>query len=131
MNASDALIMWTPAYATADLDAEPGTHPMAGQVEVAHLRFPYGEYMRERGLLMDDRLEGYVGPELLAMLFIRFHTLVARDGISPEVAHREFLKIDEYRWVISRDTSGAEDGPEDFYRTHWPEHFRKETSGDR
>src|SRR5437868_2104172 len=28
------------------------------------------------------------------MLFIDFHTLVVRDGVSPQDAHRQFLKID-------------------------------------
>lgn len=44
-----------------------------------------------------------------AQLFIDFHTLVVRDGISPADAHREFLKIDEYRRLIAPDIVGAED----------------------
>jgi hypothetical protein len=39
----------------------------------------------------------------IMMLFIDFHTLVVRDGIDPEKAHREFLKIDECRRRISPD----------------------------
>ncbi len=31
------------------------------------------------------------------MMFIDFHTLIVCDGIDPQAAHREFLKIDEYR----------------------------------
>ena len=41
------------------------------------------------------------------MLFLDFHTLVVRDGINPQAAHREFLKIDEYRRRISSDIDGA------------------------
>lgn len=33
-----------------------------------------------------------------------FHTLVIREGIPVEDAHREFLKIDEYRRCSPRDT---------------------------
>lgn len=44
----------------------------------------------------------------IAQLFIDFHTCVVRDGISPEDAHREFLKIDEYRTYISPDIPGAD-----------------------
>jgi hypothetical protein len=40
-------------------------------------------------------------------MFIDFHTLVVRDGIDPQAAHREFLKIDEYRKRIAPDTPGT------------------------
>ena len=43
------------------------------------------------------------------MMFIDFHTLVVRDGIDPQAAHREFLKIDEYHRRISPDIDGAAD----------------------
>ena len=43
------------------------------------------------------------------MMFINFHTLIVRDGIDPQAAHREFLKIDEYRRRISPDIDGAEE----------------------
>ena len=43
------------------------------------------------------------------MMFLDFHTLVVRDGIDPQAAHREFLKIDEYRRRISPDIDGAAD----------------------
>lgn len=45
-------------------------------------------------------------------MLLDFHTLVVRDGVSIEDAHREFLKIDEYKYLISPDISGAEDRPE-------------------
>lgn len=44
----------------------------------------------------------------VAQMFIDFHTMVVRDGISPSAAHREFLKIDEYRRRIAEDIPGAE-----------------------
>ena len=43
------------------------------------------------------------------MMFIDFHTLIVRDGIDPQAAHREFLKIDEYVRRISPDIEGAHD----------------------
>ena len=42
------------------------------------------------------------------MMFIDFHTLIVRDGIDPQAAHRKFLKIDEYRRRISPDIDGAQ-----------------------
>lgn len=45
--------------------------------------------------------------QLLAM-FITFNTIVVRDGIDPQVAHRAFLEIDEYRQRISPDMYGAD-----------------------
>jgi len=44
------------------------------------------------------------------MLFIEFHTIVVRDRIPVDAAHREFLKIDEYRRRIAPDIHGAEGG---------------------
>ena len=43
------------------------------------------------------------------MMFIDFHTLIVRDGIDPQAAHREFLKIDEYRRRIAPDIDGVAD----------------------
>ena len=45
----------------------------------------------------------------------RSTTCVVRDGIDPQVAHRAFLAIDEYRFRIAPDTEGAEfeDPPEE------------------
>lgn len=49
-----------------------------------------------------------IGVEQAKILFIDFHTIVVRDGVSPQDAHREFLKIDEYREFISPDIDGAD-----------------------
>lgn len=46
--------------------------------------------------------------ERLAHLFIAFNTLVVRDRVSPEAAHKAFLEIDEYRAAISPYQQGAE-----------------------
>jgi len=44
-----------------------------------------------------------------AMLFVHFNTIVVRDGVPVDAAHRAFLKIDEYRSLISPDIREAED----------------------
>jgi hypothetical protein len=41
---------------------------------------------------------------------IEWHTIVVRDGIDPQVAHNEFLKIDEYRDALPPDIRGAAPG---------------------
>ncbi len=45
--------------------------------------------------------------EKVARMFIDFHTVVVRDGVAPEAAHREFLKIDAYRESIAPDCGGG------------------------
>lgn len=40
-------------------------------------------------------------------IFTEFNCLVVRDGIDPQAAHREFLKIADYRRLISPDIAGA------------------------
>lgn len=49
------------------------------------------------------------GPIMDALaMFILFNTIVVRDGVPVEKAHEAFLKIDEYRKMISPDCPGAE-----------------------
>ena len=43
-----------------------------------------------------------------ARLFIDFNTIVVRDGVDVQAAHRAFLKIDEYRALISPGMEGAD-----------------------
>lgn len=44
--------------------------------------------------------------EKAGQMFIDFHTMVVRDGIKPETAHEQLLKIDEYRRRIAPDIPG-------------------------
>lgn len=44
------------------------------------------------------------------MLMTRFNACVVLDYVPPQVAHRAFLAIDDYRLAISPDQLGAEDG---------------------
>jgi len=57
--------------------------------------------------------EGRTLEEKVAHMFITFHMLVVRDGVDPLKAHREFLKIDEYRRRIDSEIEGADDGSAD------------------
>jgi hypothetical protein len=64
-------------------------------------------YPSSSGCCYADRRKGPLANKVMKM-FIDFHTLVVRDGIDPQAAHREFLKIDEYRKRISPDTPRAD-----------------------
>jgi hypothetical protein len=46
-------------------------------------------------------------PKTVTGLLAEFHALVVRDGLDPQVVHREFLKIDEFRKAIAPDCEGA------------------------
>ena len=58
--------------------------------------------------------EGWSAIRCAMEVMLHYNTLTARDGINPAEVHREFLKIDEYKFFISRDTPGAEEGPDWF-----------------
>jgi hypothetical protein len=55
----------------------------------------------------------------LAQLFLHFNTAIVRDRIDPQVAHRAFLAIDEYRRHISADMLGAEDSDGEPFNIPW------------
>lgn len=111
MKQIEAIIAWTPIRWAA---LKPDT---AGQVAV--LSSPdAGEagkrYMMRAGA-SSSGLRALSQEARIARLFIDFQTLVVRDGIDPQTAHRAFLEIDEYRYRIAPDTEGAEfeDPPEE------------------
>ncbi len=102
MKAHEALIAWTPANLHT---------PTSGQVKVGPL-LNEGEYdwtwpYSFSGGAALTRVRKLRGGESIAQLFIDFHTLVVRDGIAPEEAHKEFLAIDEYAERISADIKGS------------------------
>jgi hypothetical protein len=109
MKQVEAIIAWTPAR-WAELRPE-----TAGQVAVLPLAEAEAakRYMMRSGAA--SGLKGLPEEARIGRLFIDFQTLVVRDGIDPQVAHRAFLAIDEYRYRISPDTEGAEfeDPPEE------------------
>jgi hypothetical protein len=110
MKQLEALIAWTPAR-WAEL--KPDT---AGQVVV----LPLTETQEAKRYAMragagSSALAALPEEARIARLFIEFQTLVVRDGIDAQAAHRAFLAIDEYRYRIAPDTEGAEfeDPPEE------------------
>ncbi|UXN74485.1 hypothetical protein N8D56_04915 [Devosia sp. A8/3-2] len=104
MKAREAIIAWTSVHREG--------HPTAGQVKVGPFVKegdvdwikPYASFA---GAACRDRRD-LRGDKGALMVFVDFHTLVVREGIAPEVAHGEFLKIDEYRELISPDIPGAD-----------------------
>jgi hypothetical protein len=97
MKQTEAIIAWTPVR-WADLRPE-----TAGQVVVLPAPDGAGEarrYMMRAGA-SSSALAGLTEEARIARLFIDFQTLVVRDGIDPQVAHRAFLAIDEYRFRIA------------------------------
>lgn len=65
------------------------------------------------GACYQERHECGLQMNALSVL-VDFHTIVIRDGVDPAKAHREFLKIREYRYHISPDISGAEVFDQDY-----------------
>ena len=111
MKQIEAIIAWTPLRWAA---LKPET---AGRVVVLALPDPAEEakrYMMRAGASASG-LRSLSEEARIARLFIDFQTLVVRDGIDPQAAHRAFLQIDEYRYRIAPDTDGAafEDPPEE------------------
>lgn len=96
---AEALIAWTPntqAYAA---------HPTAGQIRIGRLLQPDDPDFT-RGLVRTGGAAFTVvrdakGAEATARAFIDFHTVVVRDKVPVEAAHREFMKIEEYAAGVS------------------------------
>lgn len=107
MKYQEALIAWTPntdlirigpllRYNVVDWTNHPIDYTMTGGAAYSELRACKNKALRDM------------------MLFIEFHTIVVRDKIPVQVAHKAFLAIDEYRDRISPDIEGA---------THVNDHF--------
>jgi hypothetical protein len=106
MKAHEALIAWTP---------RDSGNPTAGQVKVGRLlRDGEGDWTDPfsfTGGAAYMRVRSLRGPESVSQLFIDFHTMVVRDGIDPQVAHRAFLVIDDYAERIAADIDGSRGQP--------------------
>ena len=105
MKQLEAIIAWTPTHWA---DVRPET---AGKVAVVPFLDQAGlsdAYAMTGGACYVDR---HTMPEWqrIAMLFIEFNTIVVRDGVDAQEAHRAFLAIDEYRARIAPDQQGASD----------------------
>ncbi len=94
------MIAWTPGEPEA-VEIGPWPDRTGWSYHPGHRLFTTGCCELARHEWTEDRN--------VMMMFIDFHTLIVRDGIDPQAAHREFLKIDEYRRYISPDIDGAAD----------------------
>ena len=103
MNVAEAMIAWTPIHATKTTSA--------GTLKVGPLLQP-GDADWTRPFLYtggasETHVRALTGRKAVARIFIEFNTLVARDGLSPQLVHEAFLVIDEYADNISPDMPGS------------------------
>ena len=109
MKVAEALIAWTPNYATEN--------PTAGTIKVGPLLrrgdADWAEPFLFTGGAKYSAVRKLKGREAVANIFIEFNTLVARDGLSPQLVDEAFLVIDEYAENISPDMLGARGREED------------------
>ena len=105
MKASNAVIIWTPS----NIDSIPPE--LRGRIEVRALQncrdWTKPPFSRTGGAAFVS-VRKMTGLKSELRLFTEFQTIVVRDGIDPQEAHRAFLAIDEYRKLIADDIDGAE-----------------------
>jgi hypothetical protein len=109
MKAKDALFAWTPVHSDSiRFDATRGKvriGPLLHEGDIDWTDHPV-KYAFTGGA-------SYIAwracdpMRLLAMIFIEFNAMVVRDGIDPQLAHKAFLAIDEYRDAIAPDMEGS------------------------
>ena len=58
-------------------------------------------------------------PAIVSKVFVEFNTLTVRDGIPVHAAHREFLKVQQYRTHIAPDIEGATEAADDSPAKVW------------
>lgn len=110
MKLADAWVAWT----ATSWELPSAGNVFVGTKEQVVARIDTGEARSwvpvGRAMMATDRLTGEAEEwAAKALMMTCFHTMVVRDGVSPEAAHKAFLIIDEYRRLISRDIEGAED----------------------
>lgn len=93
--ANECMIAWNP-----DEEIEVGPWPDETGWS-RRFRYTAGACFSER--------EDYGLVMMALAVMTNFNTITVRDRIDPQTAHREFLKIREYRLHISPDIAGAED----------------------
>ena len=104
MKAKDVNIAWTPAHAFDDGPRAAGMAP-AGSIEVGLHRPPNrwaDKHPRIVGACCMD-WQKVTREEQTAQVLALFVAIVVRDGVDPQAAHREFLKIDEYLLALRGD----------------------------
>lgn len=116
MRADAAVILWTPAtYPTEDSRIMSGPrvavlpYDQRGTPEARTYRMWMPAWDDKFGATKDLPADEVRRMAVVAMVFIHFHTLTVRDGIPPDMAHRAFLAMDEYRRHMSPDIPGADD----------------------
>ena len=90
------IVAWNPA--SADSSDHAPALPRAGQIKV-------GLNVPDRWAMLYEFSSGscdlsrckMTAEGKTLMMMIDFHKLVVRDGIDPQDAHQQFLKINEYR----------------------------------
>ena len=112
-----AMILWTPRGTTERYKSTEGAVEI-----IQHPGRPGGrssQFQRSYGVC---NFPDWRDPEeRLLRLFMAFNTLTVRDGMDPEITHRAFLAISEYRQAISPDQFGATEIGEDGAEQHVPE----------
>jgi hypothetical protein len=58
-------------------------------------------------------------PAIVSKVFVEFNTLTVRDRIPIDAAHREFLKVKQYRTHIAPDIEGATEAADDSPAKVW------------
>ncbi|MDI7863964.1 hypothetical protein MRS76_18600 [Rhizobiaceae bacterium n13] len=98
MRAKEALIAWTPRRCRDE--------PTRGQIRIGQIGTGDGDaahwsdaFACTGGAAYLAR-QGFNEYQLLQCIIFDFVDLVAFDGIPAKAAHREFLKIDEYRRAV-------------------------------
>lgn len=101
LDATRALIAWTPADATPDRRrGAPGTLFIRSWPDPENESRPWIYWMPAAG---NKRFLASELWQVRAMVMMNFHLLTVRDGIDPQRAHEEFLKVKEYADFISPD----------------------------
>jgi hypothetical protein len=104
MKAHEALIAWTPAN-------WPVAGKTQGQVKVGpQISDPHHDWTTSFSFTCgaaDTARRTWRGDRSVAQVFIEFNTIVVRDGIDPQAAHKAFPVIDECAEFISPDMEGA------------------------
>jgi hypothetical protein len=97
MKANKALIAWTPNTSKIIIVESKDPFPVGWA----------GDMMYTCGACVAST-SSLKGAESIAQLFIDFHTIIVRDNVPISEAHREFLKVYEYRTRISPEIIGAQ-----------------------
>lgn len=95
MKFTEAMIVWTPK--TSDVRVGPWPDKTGWS---KGCRMSVGACFSETHAMSPE--------EIRFRVLADFHTIVVRDKVPVEVAHKAFLILDEYRGAISIDTPGAD-----------------------